>query len=259
MAESSEGSLSRLKPIRWYRDLSMMKGRLENGVFLLEGDRAIAQVIADRPDMIREILTVGERNPQYNKYYTRFITSSQLRSISSAKTPQGTIAVVRIPEDTYSDRLPRQTGDRLLLLEDVQDPGNTGTLIRTAVAFGFSGIIMTEKGADPFSSKCVQATAGAGLSLWIRRTDRYMDIAAGLKQKGFSLIAADLRGTVDASALSQQRKLILALGNEASGLSPALLHAATMRVGIPIARDKIDSLNVAACGAICMYLASRVP
>jgi TrmH family RNA methyltransferase len=258
MAESSDGSLSRLKPVRWYRELSRMKGRLENGVFLLEGDRAIAQVIASHPDMIREILTVGERNPHYNNYFTRFITSSQLRSISSAKTPQGTIAVVQIPEDTYSDRLPLQTGDRLLLLEDVQDPGNTGTLIRTAVAFGFTGIIMTEKCADPFSPKCVQATAGAGLSIWIRRTNHYMDIAAGLKQKGFTLIAADLHGMEDAAVLSKQRKFILALGNEAAGLSPALLNVVTIRVGIPIARDKIDSLNVAACGAICMYLASRV-
>lgn len=258
MDSGPDGSLSRLKPIKWYRDLSRMKGRLENGAFLIEGDHAIAQVIDGHPDMILEVLTVGERDPHYNNYLTRFITSSQLRSISSVKTPQGTIAVVRIPEDTYSDRMPRQTGDRLLLLEDVQDPGNTGTLIRTAVAFGFSGIIMTEKCADPFSSKCVQATAGAGLSLWIRRTDSYLDIVAELKQRGFALIATDLHGTEDTSVLSQQRKFILALGNEASGLSTVLLDAATMRVGIPIARDKIDSLNVAACGAICMYLASRV-
>jgi TrmH family RNA methyltransferase len=257
MTGGGDNSLSRLKPIKWYRGLTGMKERIENGVFLLEGDRAIAQVIAVHPDMIQEILTIEEGNPRYNNYPARLITGSQLHSISAAKTPQGTIAIVRIPDNTYSDRLPPETGDRLLLLENVQDPGNTGTLIRTAVAFGFSGIIMTEKGADPFSSKCVQATAGAGLSLWIRRTGRYLDIAAALKQKGFDLIAADLQGKQDVSVLSQKRRFILALGNEAAGLSDALLDMATARVGIPIARDKIDSLNVAACGAICMYLASR--
>jgi TrmH family RNA methyltransferase len=142
-------------------------------------------------------------------------------------------------------------------MEDIQDPGNAGTLIRTAAAFGFSGIIMTDKCADPFSPKCVQATAGAGLSVWIRRTGRYMDITEELLQRGFTLAAADLNGTEDPSILSRHSKLILALGNEASGMSATLLKSATMRVKVPIARDKIDSLNVAACGAICMYLASQ--
>jgi RNA methyltransferase, TrmH family len=257
MASIPDGFPSRLKPLKWYRDLLKIKGRTENGAFLIEGDRAIAQVIDSHPDMVSEILTVGEPDRIYRKFATRSITASQLHSISSAKTPQGTIAVVRIPAGTYSDMLPGETGDRLLLMEDIQDPGNAGTLIRTAAAFGFSGIIMTDKCADPFSPKCIQSTAGAGLSVWIRRTGRYMDIAEELLQGGFTLAAADLDGTEDPSILSRHSKLILALGNEASGISAKLLKSATMRVKVPIARDKIDSLNVAACGAICMYLASQ--
>jgi TrmH family RNA methyltransferase len=257
MASIPGGSPSQLRPIKWYRDLLKIKGRLENGAFLIEGDRAIAQVIGNHPDAVLEILNVEEPAPVYRNFATRSITSSQLRSISSTKTPQGTIAVVRIPVDTYSHILPGKTGDRLLLLEDIQDPGNTGTLIRTAAAFGFSGIIMTDKCADPFSPKCVQATAGAGLSVWIRRTGRYMEITGELVQKGFTLAAADLNGTEDPSVLSQNGRLILALGNEASGLSIELLKSAAIRMKVPIARDKVDSLNVAACGAICMYLASK--
>ena len=258
MTSTPDGSPSRLKPVKWYRDLLKIKGRIEKGVFLIEGDRAIAQVIGNHPDAVLEILTVEEPDRTYRNFATRSITGSQLRSISSAKTPQGTIAVVRIPVGTYSEVLPEKTGDRLLLLEDIQDPGNTGTLIRTAAAFGFSGIIMTDKCADPFSPKCVQATAGAGLSVWIRRTGRYMDMAKELLQRGFALAAADLDGTDDPSVLSRNDKLVLALGNEASGMSAMLFNSATIHVKVPIARDKIDSLNVAACGAICMYLASRI-
>jgi TrmH family RNA methyltransferase len=258
MAGSSDSTVSRLKPVKWYRDLLKIKGRLESGVFLIEGDRAIAQVIGNHPDAVLEILTVEETTPVYRNFATRSVTTSQIRYISSTKTPQGTIAVVRIPADTYSSTLPGKTGDRLLLMEDIQDPGNTGTLIRTAAAFGFSGIIMTDKCADPFSPKCVQATAGAGLSVWIRRTGRYMEITGELIQQGFTLAAADLGGTEDPSVLSRKDKLILALGNEASGLSAKLLKSAAIRVKVPIARGKIDSLNVAACGAICMYLASKV-
>ena len=258
MSAIPDGSPSRLKPIRWYRDLLKIKGRMENGAFLIEGDRAIAQIIDNHPDAVLEILTIDEPDRIYRNFATGSITSSHLRSISSAKTPQGTIAVVRIPDGTYSDTLPGKTGDRLLLLEDIQDPGNAGTLIRTAAAFGFSGIIMTDKCADPFSQKSVQATAGAGLSVWIRRTGRYMDITKELLQRGFTLAAADLDGTEDPSVLSKSGKLILALGNEASGMSATLLKSATIRVKVPIAHDKIESLNVAACGAICMYLASRI-
>jgi TrmH family RNA methyltransferase len=258
MAGSSDDTISALKPVRWYRDLLKIKGRMENGAFLIEGDRAIAQVINNHPDAVMEILSIDVPDRIYDNFATRSITGGQLHSISSTKTPQGTIAVVRIPANTYTDTLPGKTGDRLLLLEDIQDPGNTGTLIRTAAAFGFSGIIMTDKCADPFSPKCVQATAGAGLSVWIRRTGRYMDIAEKLLLEGFTLAAADLGGTEAPSVLSRRGKLILALGNEASGMSAMLLKLATIRVKVPIARDKIDSLNVAACGAICMYLASGI-
>jgi TrmH family RNA methyltransferase len=156
--------------------------------------------------------------------------------------------------DTYSDQLPGNIGSKILLLEDVQDPGNVGTLIRTAVAFAFSGVILTEKCADPLSPKCVQSTAGTVLSLWIRRTSHYLELAEELKYNGYSLVAADLNGEEDPSVLQYQNKLLLALGNEASGLSRSILKASNYRLRIPTIRENVESLNVAACGAICIYL-----
>jgi TrmH family RNA methyltransferase len=138
----------------------------------------------------------------------------------------------------------------------VQDPGNVGTLIRTAAAFDYSGIILTGKCADPFSSKCVQSAAGSILSLWIRRTDSYLYLMDELRGRGHVLVAADLRGQREPSILKEQRKLVLALGNEAAGLSEMLLKRSDYRIKIPIKKSKAESLNVAACGAICMYLSS---
>jgi TrmH family RNA methyltransferase len=143
-------------------------------------------------------------------------------------------------------------------LEDIQDPGNVGTLIRTAVAFDYSGVIMTEKCADPLSLKCVQATAGTVLSLWVRKTRRYLELTATLRESGYTLIVTDLNGTAEPSILNQPSKLLLALGNEAAGLSSALLDTANYRIRIPIIREKAESLNVATCGAICMYLSSQM-
>ena len=214
-----------LKPIKWYKDLASSRERLEAGAFLVEGTRAIDQVISSNPQEIIEIVSTHEMPPDYQNYASRIITENQLHSISSTKTPQSIIAVVRIPAQIYSDHLPDNTGAKILLLEDVQDPGNVGTLIRSAVAFGFSGAILTDKCADPLSPKCIQSTAGTVLSLWIRRTSHYMEMVEKLKHDGYYMVAAALRGEEDTSVLQQQDKLLLALGNEASGLSKSALNA----------------------------------
>jgi tRNA G18 (ribose-2'-O)-methylase SpoU len=92
------------------------------------------------------------------------------------------------------------------------------------------------------------------LSLWIRRTSRYLELVKELKLSGYSLVAADLGGAEDPSVLQCQDKLLLALGNEAAGLSDSVLKASDHKLRIPTMRGKAESLNVAACGAICMYL-----
>jgi TrmH family RNA methyltransferase len=247
---------SPLKPLKWYKSLSTRKGRFSASVFLVEGERAVSHVIKVRPENIDEILIVGDAPLAYRKFAVRSLTESQFKYISTTRTPQGIAAVVKSPPDVYSDTLPPDIGGKILLLEDIQDPGNAGTLIRTAAAFDYSGVIMTEKSADPLSPKCVQSTAGSLLSLWIRRTSGYMKLVQELKDHGFIVIALDLAGTEDQSVLENQKKLVLALGNEASGLSGELLEISDHRIRIPTIQEKAESLNVAACGAICMYLSS---
>lgn len=243
-----------LKPLKWYRKLAAEKGRLEAGAFLVEGDKAIEQIAGSHPNELIEIVTAGEGDVVYKEFPVRHVTERQFRSISNTVTPQGTMAVVRLPRDIYSDQLPDNTGNRILLLENIQDPGNVGTLIRTAAAFNYPGVILTDKCADPFSPKCVQASAGTLLALWLRRTARYLDIVGELKSIGYTIIAADLNGEEDISIFHGHDRLLLALGNEASGLSKAVLHTAGHRFKIPIDRDRAESLNVAVSGAICMYL-----
>lgn len=245
-----------LRPLKWYKKLATRKGRLEAGAFLVEGDRAIRQIISSQPATIMEILTVVEPPPAYSGFATRLVTESQLRSICHTKTPQGVLAIVRMPEGLFSSYLPEEVGYKILLLEDIQDPGNVGTLIRTAAAFDFDGIIMTPKCADPLSPKCVQATAGTILSVWLRRTAHYLELTGKLKKAGYSLIATELSGATDLSVLHRQSNTVLALGNETAGLSDALRDMADYRLRIPTVPEKAESLNVAACGAIFMYLSS---
>ena len=242
-----------VKNLKWYKALTDKKGRLSAGAFLAEGEKAIRQITGCHPEAIIEIVASGEPPLDLQKYAVRTVSESQFRYISSSRTPQGIAAVVKISPDIYSARLPADAGNKILLLEDIQDPGNTGTLIRTAAAFNFSGVILTDKCADPLSPRVVQATAGAVLSLWLRATPQYRELVRSLRENGYSLIAAELNGT-DKPDVLRRGKFVLALGNEAAGLSPGLLEMADFHVRIPIAQQKAESLNAAVCGGILMYL-----
>jgi TrmH family RNA methyltransferase len=246
-----------LKPLAWYKKLATKRGRLAAGMFLVEGERAIRQIAAAHAEAIVELLTTSGPDTGDLQVPIRHLTPSQFRSVCATQTPQGLAAVVRFPPDTYSDQLPPRCGAHLLVLEDIQDPGNVGTLIRTAAAFRFSGVLLTDKCADPFAPKCVQATAGSVLSVWLRRTPHYLALVESLQQQGYTLAAADLKGQDEPTVLSGQKRLLLALGNETSGLSPALLQAARVRFAIPMDRSRAESLNVATCGAIGMYLSAQ--
>jgi RNA methyltransferase, TrmH family len=244
------------KPFKWYRGLTEKKVRLEASAFIAEGEKTIRQIMGNHPEAISEIVSCKEPPPDFRKYPVRQVSTSQFQYISNTQTPQGIAAVIKLPADIYTTNLPTDIGNKILLLEDIQDPGNTGTLIRTAAAFDFSGVILTEKCADPFSPKVVQATAGAVMSLWIRATTQYLELIDSLRAKDYTFITAELGGRDGMGAL-QQKRFILALGNESSGLSPKCRELADYHVGIPIAREKAESLNAAVCGGILMYLSAK--
>lgn len=171
------------------------------------------------------------------------------------QTSPGCIAVVRLPEQCYSSELPLECGKSVVLLENVQDPGNVGTLIRTAAALDYSGVLLSSQCADPFSSKVVQSSAGAILSVWIRRSENYLQMAHKLKLNGFQIFAADIRGEEHVD-FSKYDKQVIALGNEGSGLSEELLSL-SIPFRIPYNSGKVESLNVGISGGIAMFSAKH--
>jgi TrmH family RNA methyltransferase len=243
-----------LKPLSWYKSLHDAKGRREANSFLIEGVRAITQVSLLSPQSITELVVQEKETvPKNLSYPVRVVTPAQFRGISASTTPSGLIAVVTIPKDAYSSRLPENKGTRVLALEDIQDPGNVGTLIRTAAAFDFSGILLSEKCADPFGPKAAQASAGSVLSLWLRKTKEFDSLMVRLAKEGFFCVAADVRGKVALHAVDEP-KLMLILGNEGSGISDTTLGLAHQVVKIPMNEKKAESLNVAVSGGLCMYV-----
>jgi TrmH family RNA methyltransferase len=247
-----------LKSLSWYKSLHDPKDRREAGVFLVEGIRAITQIASASPGSILELLCEEDDAAALPKADcpVRRLTRQQFKSVCLSKNPSGPLAVAAMPAEAESAVLPADRGDRILICEDIQDPGNIGALIRTAAALDFSGVVLNGKCADPFGPKAVQAAAGTVLSLWLRRMPDIGRSIAGLVNRGFSCIAADLRGTQSLAGITPKR-FALILGNEGNGLSDETLRLATHVIKIPINSKKAESLNVAASGAICMYALTK--
>lgn len=244
-----------LKPLKWYRSLSSVKHRVRRGAFLIEGPRAVAQVVQCAPERLLEIVTAeGVDIETPPAVALRRLQPRQFDSIASSRTPRGVLAVVTLPPDIASSELPAETGGDVLLCEDIQDPGNIGNLVRSAAAFGFAGVLLSESCADPFGPKAVQASAGTIVTVWLRRTVAYLTLAEQLKGRGYHLAAADIRGRTSWKPPADT-PLVIALGSEGTGLSSQLLDMADTVVRIPFDSSRAESLNVASAGAICMHTA----
>jgi len=249
MIQSTE---SALRPLKWYASLHKARGRKAEGFFLVEGLRAVEQILRNLPEAVDELLYV-ENCPAWDSGRpSRQLTEKQMRQVCASTTPQGLAVVLRLPHDVYSGELPNPPGRRILVLDDVQDPGNVGTLIRSAAAFDFDGVLLSEGSADPFGPKAVQATAGALGALWVRKTDAVFTVVQSLRQSGRPLVVADVNACHAPSELTQFTDFLLLLGNEAKGPSPHFLELADKAICIPMNVAKIESLNVAVSGAILM-------
>ncbi|NLD91505.1 MAG: RNA methyltransferase [Fibrobacter sp.] len=245
------------RSLKWYKSLAGSAVRRDELCFLLDGRKNLDIVIAQRPELVLELLVQKDFDTDCEKYGipVRTLERHQIEAISPQKTPQGILALVRIPKEIYSSELPSDAGKRILLLEHIQDPGNVGTLIRTAAAFDIAGVILSDQCADPFSPKVVQSTAGSLFSVWIRRTSEYLDCIAGLRKKGYKVFSADVHGS--GSVNLQCDNQILALGSEGRGLTSSLLGMTDVRFRIPMNSQKAESLNVAVSGGIVMYAATN--
>ena len=219
--------------IKDLQKLSVPKFSKEQRLFKIEGFHALE--MARKSGSLLSVFTTKEIKdlevPQY------LVSKEIMESISSAKTPQGVVCVC-----TYLEEKPIKS-HKVLMLDDVQDPGNLGTLLRTALAFGYNDVIL-KGGCSPYNEKVLQSTQGAIFNLNIVNYE-------GSLPKGYEVIATEIKGSVDLSTIIKVNKHILVLGNEAHGVSKEILDIANKRVRIDI--KNIESLNVAIAGAIAMY------
>lgn len=218
--------------------LSNPKFSKEAKLFKIEGFHALE--MARESGILKSVFSTEEIKGLEVPNYV--VSSSIMESISSAKSPQGLMCVCEyIKEKEISS-------NKVLMLDNVSDPGNLGTLLRTALAFGYNDVILLG-GCSQYNEKVLQSTQGAifKLNIVTKFDEKLLD--------DYQIFATEIKGSVDLSTLDKKSKHILVLGNEAHGVSEKILKIASKRVRIDI--KNIESLNVAVAGAIAMYELSK--
>ena len=186
------------------------------------------------------------------------VSDAVFKSVSETITPQGILAEVEMPqhrllEENFREIAYEKTGKiKLLILEDTADPGNLGTIMRTAEAAGVTGVIMGKGTVDIFHPKVVRSTMGSIFRLPFAYVDDLKAVILRLKRDGISFYATHLKGKESYRDISYSDKAGILIGNEARGLSDEIANLADTYVIIPM-QGKVESLNAAVAAALMMY------
>jgi hypothetical protein len=186
------------------------------------------------------------------------VSDAVFKSVSETITPQGILAEVEMPkhrllEEKFLEIAYEKTGKiKLLILEDTADPGNLGTIMRTAEAAGVTGVIMGKGTVDIFNPKVVRSTMGSIFRLPFAYVDDLKAVILRLKRDGISFYATHLKGKESYRDISYSDKAGILIGNEARGLSDEIANLADTYVIIPM-QGKVESLNAAVAAALMLY------
>lgn len=239
------------------RELQRPKGRREMGLFLCEGAKMVREALA--LGLCRTLIVEESRHEEYVREIEAceqaggealLVPLPVMRAVSEAKTPQGiacTAAILPEPE--------RFSGRRLVALDGVQDPGNVGTILRTADAAGFDGALLSGACADLYSAKTLRATMGSVFRLPTRRTNDLPTALAQLREAGYAVVATELGGA-DFYTYCPHEQAVLVIGSEGHGVSPQVRAVATHHLALPM-RGGAESLNAAVAAGIMIYEMAR--
>lgn len=183
------------------------------------------------------------------------VADNVFKQISDTVTPQGVLATVNMPEYDVKEILSDER-KAWVLLDDLRDPGNLGTIIRTSEGAGMSGVIMSKESVDLFNPKVVRSTMGAIFRVKFCYVESLIDIIEEIKKSGYDVYATAMEGSEVYDYVDYTKGSAFIIGNEANGVSDAVFEKASKRIRIPM-EGKLESLNAAVSAAIIMYEMAR--
>lgn len=237
------------------KKLKERRFRDKEGLFILEGFRLIEEAIKAKME-IENIIISKDYEQKFQEFLlnninlnkkTYFLANNLFMQVASTENPQGIIAVVKKKNNQKTLK-----GDFYLICDKVQDPGNLGTIIRTAHAAGVNGIILTKGTVDIYNDKTIRSTMGSIFYIPIFYDDENFSIIRSLKEDGFSLVATSLAESKNFFEEDLKGKTILAVGNEGNGISNELFELADKKVKIPMPGGA-ESLNVSIATSIILF------
>jgi TrmH family RNA methyltransferase len=232
--------------VKKWCNLKQKKYRDEIKQFLIEGEHLVKMALLNK--LVTTLIYVNEKPTYFTDEYPTYEVSYQvMEKITNTKTPQNVAAIcnyLNVQEINDNDK-------RIVALDNVQDPGNGGTIIRTALAFDYDAILLSENSFDIYNDKFVRSSMGAIFDIKLI-SGNLLEKLLLLKANKYDIIVTALnKNSISYLDYKPSDKFVIVLGNEGNGVSKEVMSLATKVVYIPIS-DKIDSLNVSIAGAICM-------
>ncbi len=237
------------------------KERRKDGIFVVEGPKMFEEAPVEWIYKVYATEAFCDRHSEDELHakllktgYER-VSEEVFAKMSDTKAPQGVLCLVKSPQYRLEDLL-RQSRGVFVVLEDLQDPGNLGTIIRTGEGAGISGVIMTKDTVDIFNPKTIRATMGSVYRVPFVYVQDIAEAVSELKKAGMNVYAAHLKGEAYYDSFDYTKGSAFLIGNEGNGLKETTADLADTYVRIPMA-GRVESLNAAIATSLFMYEAAR--
>lgn len=235
--------------------LKSNKARREQGVFIIEGIKMFLEAkkfgLIEKAYLSEDLYKEWVRDVSLREINYEVVENKLFKQITDTMTPQGVIAVVRMSKVSIEDVLALDEV-RLVFLENLRDPGNLGTIIRTAEGAGMSAVILSKECVDIYNPKVVRSTMGSIFRVPFVYVEDIRESMKTAQEAGTVLYAAHLKGEKFFDEVEYGKKVGIVIGNEANGLTDATAKQADSYVKIPMC-GKVESLNAAVATSVMMY------
>ena len=238
--------------LRWVKSLAKKSARVESGRFFAEGSQSL-KVLVRNQHWLETVYVTEEFASQNAELLAEIredlietVDELQIERMADATSPQGVMAICKLPTEDAGI-----SGQPLIYLEQISDPGNLGTIIRTTDASGAGTILIGTGSVDAYSPKVVRSSAGSVFNVPIIQNVESEEALSQLRSLGYKLYAADMRGESFQEADCKQKHAWI-FGNEAHGLSEPVLHSVDQTFSIPI-YGKAESLNLSVAAGVVLY------
>lgn len=250
--------------VKEIKSLKNKKYREEKGQYFIEGIRFVEEALKEKAVINSIVVSENLNNVKGGEEILEKVKGLKVpvytvrdkifKDISDTENPQGIMAVVKMTASSLEEIL--RKGSLIIVMDAIQDPGNMGTIIRTADAAGVTGIIVSKGCVDTYNPKVLRSTMGSIFHVNIHNTEDLSETINKIKERGITVLAAHLQGEANYFEQDMKRDCAIIIGNEANGISDDAAQQADVLVKIPMP-GKSESLNASVAAGLLMYEAVR--